>query len=71
MTSVAFEASTTSFLVKSLKRSSVISIAKIVSLITRHAVLSSLNAGLVVKPSFPKKPTVVSRFFTGRFTKII
>lgn len=65
------EASVISFLVKSLKRGSSRSMAKIVSLMTRQAVRSSLNCGLKENPSLPKKPLVVSMSLTGRFTKII
>lgn len=71
MASVVFEASAISFLVNSLKRGSVMSMAKMVSLMTRQAVVSSENCGLNEKPSLPKKPLVLSKSLTGRFTKII
>lgn len=56
---------------KDLNLGSSSSIAKIVSLKTTQAVVSSLNCGLWEKPSFSKKALLASTLLTGRFTKII
>ena len=55
---------------KSRKRSYSMSMTNALSATTMHAVLSSENSGLNVKPSSEKNASESSSFLTGRFTTI-